>query len=65
MFKKCKHEWEIVLRRFTPPCDLDFKLTGANSHNTFLQMTQGFTTIEERCVKCNKTIFSNVVGNQT
>jgi hypothetical protein len=62
MFNRCKHEWKIVARRFTPP-PASFK-GKASSREHMEEIMHGFTTIESRCDLCTKVIFTTVLGDQ-
>jgi len=64
MFRKCKHKWTIVNRKFTPPIPNIVKLSGPDSDQKFFTL-YGFTTIEQKCTICGQIKFVHCQGNQT
>ena len=62
MRRKCKHQWGLIERRFTPPRTDLRTITGADAE-TMMAVNFGFTTVIQRCYECGRQRYCTVPGD--
>lgn len=57
----CKHRWVIVSKQYTQP-HAEIKSITNTSSRLAQELFFGFTTVEQRCLKCGLSRFDKLLG---